>query len=60
MKKTSSTKDLNQEAPAKANDASSKKFKPKTTYPMCMEYFEPYNVAIFGLVSREIEIHQLK
>ena len=59
MKKSSSTKDLNQEAP-KANDAASKKFKGKTTYPMCMEYFEPYNVAIFGLVSREIEIHQLK
>ena len=27
---------------------------------MCMEYYEPENVAIFALVSREIQIHQLK
>lgn len=25
-----------------------------------MEYYEPYNIAIFGLVSKEIQIHQLK
>ena len=32
----------------------------KQTYPVCMEYYEPYNIAIFGLVSKEIQIHQLK
>jgi hypothetical protein len=32
----------------------------KPTYPMCMEYYEPFNIAIFALVSREIQIHQLK
>lgn len=32
----------------------------KKTYPMCMDYYEPYNIAIFGLVSKEIQIHQLK
>lgn len=25
-----------------------------------MEYFEPYNIAVFGLVSKELQIHQLK
>lgn len=29
----------------------------KRTYPVCMEYYEPYNIAIFGLVSKEIQIH---
>ena len=27
---------------------------------MCMNYYEPYNIAIFALVSKEIQIHQLK
>jgi len=26
----------------------------KKTYPMCMQYYEPANIAIFGLVSREV------
>lgn len=37
-----------------------KSSKPKTTYPMCMEYYEPENAAIFALVSREVQIHKLK
>ena len=32
----------------------------KQTYPVCMSYFEPHNIAIFGLVSKEVQIHQLK
>jgi hypothetical protein len=26
----------------------------KQTYPVCLSYFEPHNIAIFGLVSKEI------
>ena len=26
----------------------------RKTYPMCIKYYEPYNIAIFALVSREI------
>jgi len=37
-----------------------KNLESKKTYPMCMEYYEPYNIALFALVSREIQIHQLK
>jgi len=32
----------------------------KQTYPMCMGYYEPTNVAVFALVSKEIQLHQLK
>jgi ABC-type branched-subunit amino acid transport system ATPase component len=32
----------------------------KKTYPICMEYVEKYDIAVFGLVSKEIQIHQLK
>lgn len=28
----------------------------KKAYPMCMDYYEPESIAIFGLVSREIQI----
>lgn len=28
-------------------------------YPLCMEYYEPYNVGIFGLVTKQVQIHQL-
>ena len=27
---------------------------------MCMQYYEPSNIAIFGLVSREVQIHQYR
>lgn len=29
-------------------------------YPMCMDYYEKENVAIFALNSREIQFHKLK
>lgn len=32
----------------------------KQTYPMCMSYYEPTHVAAFALVSKEIQLHQLK
>lgn len=32
----------------------------KQTYPMCMGYYEPASVAVFALVSKEIQLHQLK
>jgi len=31
-----------------------KKKDKKKTYPICMQYYEPFNIAIFGLVSKEI------
>lgn len=40
-----------------ANKAKAKNKKNKNrkrTYPVCMEYYEPFNIAIFGLVSKEI------
>lgn len=29
------------------------------TYPLQIAYYEPCNLAIFGLVTREIQIHEL-
>ena len=34
--------------------------KTKVTYPMCMEYYEPEDAAVFALVSKEIQIMKLK
>ena len=34
-----------------------KKTDRKQTYPVFMEYYEPFNIAVFGLVSKEIQIH---
>jgi hypothetical protein len=32
----------------------------KKTYPLQMAYYEPKDLSIFALVTREIQIHQLK
>jgi hypothetical protein len=32
----------------------------KKTYPIKMEFYEPENVAIFALVSKEIQIQRIK
>jgi hypothetical protein len=32
----------------------------KATHPLKMEYYEPANLAIFALVTREIQIHELQ
>lgn len=44
-------------------EKSRKKVKTKNAYqvyPMCMDYYEKENVAIFALNSREIQFHKLK
>jgi ribosomal protein L2 len=37
-----------------------KRVEEKATHPLRMEYYEPANLAIFALVTREIQIHELK
>jgi len=37
-----------------------RKIEEKRTYPLRMAYYEPENLSIFALVTREIQIHQLK
>lgn len=29
----------------------------KKTYPMCMDYFEPEDLAVFGLANCEIQLY---
>lgn len=36
-----------------------KKIEEKKTYPLQMSYYEPAKLAIFALVTREIQIHEL-
>ena len=37
-----------------------KRVEEKATHPLRIEYYEPYNLAIFALVTREIQIHELQ
>lgn len=45
---------MKQQAIDKETKKTGKKQEKKKTYPICMEYYEPYDIAIFGLVSKEI------
>lgn len=32
---------------------------PQRPYPLCMTYYEPHNCVIFGLITKEVQIHQM-
>ena len=32
---------------------------PQKPYPLCLTYYEPHNAVIFGLITKEVQIHQM-